>query len=156
MAKQRPSDRDRAARRARASALARSVAKSEGASGAEVPSQVEIAEAALVEFGGIRNVCRMLYAEFNEAKPGTQTRQRILETVQRMVSAGAKSQGATSELPEELGDEDLERTLVDELERLADEAEEEGADDLTAADAGDESAERDGEEEGQNEDPAAG
>lgn len=116
--KRRPTDAKRAARRANLRAIARGAAKLEGGAGAGLPSIGEFAEDLIEEFGGTQAVARHIVAEFHAAKEGTQTRQRLLDTAVRLITAAGKAMAPPKELGELLDDEDVERELSERLERL--------------------------------------
>lgn len=70
--------------------------------------------------GGPAAVARMLYEEFRDAKPGSLMRQRILETIMRVIK-GQNTDSRSGDLAL-LTDEDLEREALEILEKTDGEA----------------------------------
>lgn len=117
-------------RQAARSAKLRRLVKSIGKVDREkaLPTIGVFAETLIDEFGGIRQLCQAIVGEYRGAPKGSQTRQRLLESASRIITAAARSEGAKEPQLEDLSDEDLAAALADEKDAVED-ALAEGGDD---------------------------
>jgi len=64
-------------------------------------------------WGGTRQLGADLYAEFQAAAPGSMTRQRILEMIQRLVITNTSNEISKPITPSDLDDDELERIALE-------------------------------------------
>jgi hypothetical protein len=106
-----------------------SVRKALAAGGALPPQIAEVVGHFIAEVGGTRELARVLKVEFDAARAGSIIRQRILDSVLRMLSQANAQVGPVEEM-DALAAEDLDREILRVLSGMcADggEAEEHGA-----------------------------
>ena len=79
--------------------------------GIRVPQVAEVVDAFIQEVGGTRALARILKVEFDNARAGSIIRQRILDSILRMLSLANAQAGAAAEL-DGLASDDLDRELA--------------------------------------------
>lgn len=86
-------------------------------SGSDVPHSAEIFQTLLRVFGGMDGFAQHYMLQYLSAKPGSQIRQRMLDTI---IKLGMKvTDSGAAQLPVEMmGDEDIERELARRTKRL--------------------------------------
>jgi len=87
----------------------------------KLPQAAEVLSHFIHEAGGPRSLGKLLYQEYKDAKPGTSTRQRLLEMVMRLLSSANALHGSRLSA-EELEDSDLARELTELMTGIPDEA----------------------------------
>jgi hypothetical protein len=72
------------------------------------------------EWGGTANLARCMKREYDEAGPGGQTRQRILEMIQRLVIMNTQHDLSKSVDPSRMDDADLQRIAERLVKKVSD------------------------------------
>jgi len=96
------------------------------AQGVHLPQAAEVVSHFMAAAGGPKGLVRMMLVEFDAAKPGSLIRQRILDSVLRMIGQANQDMGGLDELDMQ-SNEDLERELSKLLTGMPDGQEEASA-----------------------------
>jgi hypothetical protein len=73
-------------------------------------------------WGGTRQLALDLHKEFQNASPGSMTRQRILEMIQRLVVTNTTHQIGSTQAPSDMTDEELESTAMNYVRKVTSDA----------------------------------